>query len=262
MIVQRLSFEHYFAGLIPAQTKNRLHDFTSSRAYETGNAQYFTPAHIKGYILKYTFTAQPLHFQYFLTQREFHLREQFRKLAANHHRYQPLFIHIADIAGANGAAVAHTGNAIRQRKNIFHSMGDKDDAHAIGFEFGNRSIKRFHFVVGQRRSRLIHDNNRSIARNRLDDFHHLHFRKAQLAHARRRAALHAEFVQQLLRFQIRPALIQKNATLAKFAVQKNVIRNTEIQKRIQFLIDHGNAARIRILLIVNFYFLSINQNIA
>ena len=63
-------------------------------------------------------------------------------------------------------------------------MRHVDDGHAAALEAIDRLEEPLDLVRGQRRGRLVHDDQPRVERERLRDLHHLLLRDAEMLHLR------------------------------------------------------------------------------
>jgi hypothetical protein len=113
---------------------------------------------------------QVAHFQHRLADLCVQLREKLVDGAAHHHLDQFGFIDLADQPRAHILPIAQHGHAVRQREDFLHTVADIDDAHAAFAQQPHNLEQALHIRLGERGSRLVHDQNFRVLAQRLGDF--------------------------------------------------------------------------------------------
>ena len=81
------------------------------------------------------------------------------------------------------AAVAEHRGAVGQRFDLVHAMRDVEDGDVLGLQPGEQRVDLLDVGAGQRRSRLVEDQQLRLLAERLGDLDHLAARQRQVAHA-------------------------------------------------------------------------------
>ena len=79
-------------------------------------------------------------------------------------------------------AVAHHGDAVGGRQRMVEEMGDVDDGAPVAGEPGDHLVQPRRLVGGQRRGRLVHDDDAGVARDGAHDLDLLPIRDPERAH--------------------------------------------------------------------------------
>ena len=82
-----------------------------------------------------------------------------RRLAARARRYQP--------------SVAKDRNLVGDLEHLLHAMADKEDGDALPLQVADKLEQLLNLMGGERRRRLVHDQDANVERNRLGDFDRL-----------------------------------------------------------------------------------------
>ena len=107
-----------------------------------------------------------------------------------------------DVGGgvlADEAAVAEHRHLVGDLEQLVHLVGDVDDALALGLQRPDDLEEMLDLALGQRRGRLVHDENVGIVGDRLGDLDHLPVGDRQVAHFRFRIERNVEPLEQRLR---------------------------------------------------------------
>ena len=167
--------------------------------------------------------------------------------AADHHFDDVVFRQALDVAGGRYiAAVAKNGDAVADIKGLVHAVRNIDNADALGFQIADDLVKLLDFLLRQRRSRFVHDNDLCIVRNSTGDFHHLLLCDAKLADRHMRIQRHPHVVQNFLRIRIQFLVVDKPKRTGGLFAAVDVLGDGHIRAHGQFL--HGSWQRRALLL--------------
>ena len=164
--------------------EQRLGDVAAARADEAGEAENLALAQIEGNVAEPPFERQVAHRQRDIADRHDLLGEHLRDLAPDH---QPDDVVAGDVRGrvlADETAVAEHRHLIGDLEQFVHLVGDVDDALALGLEGADDLEEMLDLAFGQRRGRLVHDENVGIVGHSLGDLDHLPVGDGEIAHLR------------------------------------------------------------------------------
>ena len=115
---------------------------------------------------------------------------------------------------------------------------------------------------GQRRGRLVHDEYaRVVVGEGLGDLHHLLAGHGQRADDGGGADVDGKAGQKLRGHFILFALVEQYA-VHRLAADEYVFRHRQILHQVQFLMDDGNAQRLRVARVVDLHGLAVEQDLA
>src|SRR5262245_14204992 len=99
-------------------------------------------------------------------------------------------------------AVPQHSHSITDLEYLFKAVRDVDNGNALALELADQGEQALQLVLGERRARLVHDNDLALAASRFGDLNHLLLRDRETVD--RRADVHpdAEPVDDLLRFPV------------------------------------------------------------
>ena len=140
------------------------------------------------------------------------------------------------------AAVAQDGDAVADLKELRHTMGDIDDAHAIGPQLLDGFEEDLDLLIGDRGRRLIQDQDLGIVGDRLGDLDHLLLGDAQGADQGPGIDLQADDIQIPLRLLNLPFAVKADA-LGKFLADENIFIDGQVRYHVQLLV-HDTDARL------------------
>jgi len=98
-----------------------------------------------------------------------------REGTADHHLGHPLLVNVVDFSAANQLSVAKHKIGFANFKNLRHLVGNVDEANALLLQLAHDDEQVFDFPVGQRRRRLVHNNQVALKQKRPGDLHQLLF---------------------------------------------------------------------------------------
>ena len=105
---------------------------------------------------------------------------------------------LVEVPGADEAGVAEDRHAAGEAIHVFHAMRDEDDGDALVAQALGDLVEVFAFTVGERRGRLIHDDDPCIRGERLPDLDDLLLGDRETAHRRAGIEVSVQSPQQLL----------------------------------------------------------------
>ena len=97
------------------------------------------------------------------------LREQGGHVAAHHLAHDGVSGGLADRARGDVGAVAHDGDGVAEREHLVEAVGDEQDGPALVAEAPRDREQPLDLDAGQRRGRLVHDENPRIQGDGLRD---------------------------------------------------------------------------------------------
>ena len=118
-----------------------------------------------------------------------------------------------------------------------------DDGHARGLEPGHQRKQALRLARGQRGGGLVHDEQARIAGQRPGNLHQLLLGHDELAHACVRVQQEAYFGKRLARL-LTHRLVVKEEALLDLVAQEDVLRNRQVVRQVELLVDQHNALRL------------------
>ena len=227
------------------QTKDSTHDLTSACAYQTGKAEDLACAELEVDVSEAAavglFLCQLLYLKDNVADRHRGvLGEYVGNLAAYHAGDQLIRVVIGCRAGFDPLAVADDGDVVRDAEDLVHLVGDVQNRYAL-FPEGEDLLEQYvDLLVTDGRGRLIHNDDRCVARDCLCDLDQLVACDGQLVHLLVCLVRHIKLVEQLLRVLLHLAEVYELA-LSRLAAQPDVLCDGHFEHRIELLIDHCDA---------------------
>ena len=123
-------------------------------------------------------------------------------------------------------------------------MADKEDGDALPLQIADKLEQLLNLMGGERRRRLVHDEDANVERNRLGDFDRLLGGQCQAARRISHVQRDAEFGQD--RFGVAKHLSPVDHRSAVLVTDENVLGDIEIGKQQRLLIDCGDAQSLRL----------------
>jgi hypothetical protein len=144
-------------------------------------------------------------------------------------------------------AIAEDRDVVGDLEDLVHLVGDVNDGDAFVLERADDAEEVGHLALGNRRGRLIHDDQAGVVGNGFGDLDHLRVGDAQAAHDGVRVDVDLQPLQQRPRVGDHLLLVNQAKAPQRFAPQKNVLGHGHVRLRRQFLVDHGDAHAQRLL---------------
>src|SRR5580704_14102882 len=178
----RFPARQYLAGIGRRQTEYGLSDLGAARADQARQSHDFAAPNGKRNVVQAgRATGNIPQLQRNFPYRHFTLWEH-RGYGTAHHQFdQLLTAYFARVARGYGLAVSKNSNAIRNRRNLFQAVRNKDDAQALSAQRSKDSEEVFDFSIRQCRGGFVGDQNLGVGPDCLGDFHYLLLRHAKTA---------------------------------------------------------------------------------
>ena len=202
---------------------------------------------------------QILHHQHRLAGLAVPARIHLAEAAAEHHLHQVRAIDLVGAPRADQLAVAQHRHAVADLEHLAEPVGDVDDGLAFGLQRPQRAEDALDLDVGQRRGRLVEDENARVARQHPRKLDKLPPADAELRHRR----LQRQIAQpDLLERRARPlaeflaAVEQRHLAVA----EPDVVEHRQCRSKAQLLRHQRDAKLLRVLGIADLDRLAVDQN--
>ena len=153
-----------------------------------------------------------------------------RRLEARARRYSP--------------PVAKDRDLVGDLEHFLDTMADKENRDALPLQIADKPEQLLNLMGGERRRRLVHDEDANVERDRLGDFDRLLGGERQAArrvsHVERDAKLGED------RLGLAKRLSPVDHCAAVLVADENVLGDVEIGKQQRLLIDGGDAQSLRL----------------
>ena len=149
-----------------------------------------------------------------------------------------------DVGGgvlADEAAIAEHRHLVGDLEQLVHLVGDVDDALALGLQRPDDPEQMLDLALGQRRGRLIHDENVGIVGDRFGDLDHLPAGDRKVAHLRLRIERDVEALEQRLGPPAHLVVAHEAERVQRLAADPDVLGDRHEVHQVEFLMDHGDA---------------------
>ena len=141
-------------------------------------------------------------------------------------------------------------------------MRDKDDTHLLFPQLPQDGEHLFDFRIGQRRRRLVHDDDFCVHQQSAADFHDLLIRRIQIAHHLFGIERQSHALKYAARLLNHPLMVKKPVLLFQLAPDKHVFVNRQIIDEVQLLMDKRDARIQRLRRRIKLHLFAIQQNLA
>ena len=240
--VDRPTADFDFAAFGACDAENRVRQFAAARADEAGEADDFAGAHGKADFPGEWSPLEILDLQHRFADRNHDLRKQAFDLAADHQLHQFGRRGVRDALGRDMRAVTQHGDAIGDRENLVEPVADIDHGDAARLQLAHDVEEPSHVVFGQRRGRLVHDQDAGVLRQCAQDFDALAIADAEGADdAIGLQVVNRERGQQIRRLLAHRAPVEPAEACARRMPHEDVLGDGELGKQQQLLIDRRDA---------------------
>ena len=167
--------------LVSAQAEQTFHQFGTLRTYQTCYAENFSLAHIEADIAEALGVdgSKILDLKNDLAGFVLSLRIEVGQLTTYHLGDDEIDVQVLCSPSSDVLTISHDGNFIRDTKDFIHLMADIYNRNTFAAQFVYNRKQCFYLCRGQRRGRLIQNQNLTVSGNSLCNFNQLHLRNAQ-----------------------------------------------------------------------------------
>ena len=188
------------------------------------------------------------------------LRVDLCHFPADHHFDDLLDIRFRRGHGLDMLAVADDGNVVRHAEDFLHLVADVDHCNALVAQLIDLLDQELDLVGGQRRRRLVHQDDARVCRDCLDDLEHLRFRDGQVLHLFRQIEGKSLLVKILLCLFTHGLHVHGHRVFHDLAAEIHVFKHGHFGNDVQLLVDHRNTGLERIRRAVGVQRLALEQN--
>ncbi len=142
---------------------------------------------------------------------------------------------------ADEFAVPEHRHLVGDLEQLVHLVGDVDDALALGLERPDDLEQMLDLALGQRGSRLVHDENVGIVGDRLGDLDHLAIGDGKVADLRLRIERNVELLEQRLGPATHLVMLDETEGIQRLAADPDIFGHRHEVHQVEFLMDHGDA---------------------
>ena len=238
---------HVHLPLIPAlRAEHRAEQLAASVAQKARDAQHLARAHAQAHIaevrlLRQAFKAENL----FAEFRLFRLAARVY-LVADHLPGNLRNGRILHIAVGHHHAVAQHGIAVADLHHLAQLVRDEDHADLLRLQRAQHIKNALDLRIGERRRRLIHDDDGSVHHQRACNFDNLFEGRVQRGDHGARINLQVHLLEERLRLLVHRRMIEKTAFLFDFASDEHVFVYGQVVDQVQLLMDKSDARAQRL----------------
>ena len=170
--------------------------------------------------------------------------------AADHHVRQLLLVGVLRVDGADVAALAQNGHAVRNGHDLIELVGDEEDAFALGGEVFHDLHQLVDLLRGQHGGGLVEDEDLIVAVQHLQDLGALLHADGDVLHLRVQVDLQAVLFTQGLDLFAGLLLLQE-AELGILCAEDDVIQHGEDLDQLEVLVHHADVECGRVIGVVD-----------
>ena len=240
-----LTVHVYRAGFDRAETEDRFDEFGPLGADEAADAEDLAAAQFETHVAEGSgfCGGEVFDSEDGLVARDvLPRREPMGEVAADHVLDDPLVVELLGGEGADHAAVAHDGDLVGNREDLFHLMGDVDDRRSLAAEATDDFEKVGDLVLGEGRGRLVHDDHLGVIGNRLGHLYGLDLGHGELADPDLRIDVDLEVLEERDRVGEHLLMVDQlegTDPVEGEAAEPKVLHDAPIGNGQEFLVDHG-----------------------
>ncbi len=149
--------------------EQRESDVGAARPDETGESEHLPASHVEGHIGEDAGHTKRIDPQHRFTLGVLTPGEEVRRVPPHHLTHQRLFRDFIGRTGRDVPPVAEHRDPIGYGEELLQPMCDEEDGHARLLQAAYLTEQAIDLVGGERRGRLVHDQNPHVERNRLGD---------------------------------------------------------------------------------------------
>ena len=167
--------------------------------------------------------------------------EDVGEFSPDHHRDEFSWIQLRRRGCADQAPITQDRDTVGQPEDFVHLMGGVDDGDAACLQSGDGAEEGRDLVVRKGGGRFVHQDDVSLAPQRLGDLNHLCLGHGQRAHHAGRIDIRFKFAQQFFGPRQLGGSIDESEAGARLGTEGDILRYRQIRDGHQFLMDHCDA---------------------
>ena len=206
------------------------------------DAEDLALAQFKGNILEKARQAEAFCLQHRLIGEVLRRKELVLKFAAGHIVGELAVIQILGVSGDDQFAAAEDGEALGDLKDLVELVADEKYGDALLLQMQDDLEKRLHFLAGQGRCRLVHDDQARVEHQRAADGDHLLFGDGERADQTVQLHIEVNLRDGLLGDLAHALAVDELVAVGKLCVEGEVFHDREVGEDGKILIDDLNAA--------------------
>ena len=230
-------------------------------AVQTGNAQDLALVELEAGLLEAGVLAgQMLDLQNHLAGDIVLGREAVGQLPAHHQPDDLIHGQLLGRPGGHPGAVPHDGHIIADAQDLFHLVGDVNDAAALVTQHVDDAEQVLHLGLRQGGGGFVKDDDLGIVADGLGDLHHLPLGHGHGGHDGLGVHVDIQLFKNLLGALAHDGLADHQPADLGVPAQPEVVHDAAGQGLVEFLVHHGHAVFQRFLGAFEIDFLSVQQN--
>ena len=188
-------------------------------------------------------------------------RKQVLHLAADHHGDDLAGVELAHRLGADVRAVADDRHRVGDRRHLVDLVRDVDAGHAARPELSQQLQQRLGLGGGQRRRRLVENEQLGVLVEGLGDFDELLLAARVGQHRQRDVDVgHLQLVHQRRRPGVHRFVVDEPEAPSQFRAEEDVLRHRQVRHHHQFLVDDDDPRVFRLTNRVGLELLALPQD--
>ncbi len=211
-------------------------------ADETGHANDLAATNLEAHVLDPGLGRQAVHPDEDVADLDGAAREEVRQLAAHHVVHDLRNVHRGHRLGVHEPAVAKDADFIRQVDDLFEPVRDVDDGEALASQSTNGLEESLSFGLGQRRGGLVHDEDRGVVPQGLENLDDLAVACGKALDSGGRIDLEIVASGQLIGLRGHATVTDhEGQDPSGFGAEVDVLGDREVLGQVQLLVDHRDA---------------------
>ena len=237
----RLAVHDDLAALGCGHSEEGFEDFGATRPHQAGKAEDLAAAQLEADVLDEGATVEATHGEHDITDLGMFLGEHLGQLAPHHEGDELVPIEVGGRKCVHELAVAEHRDVVGDLEDLVHLVRDVDDRLAALAQLVDHPVEVGHLDLGDRRGRLVHDDDPRVKADRLGDLDHLGLSDREAAHLGGRVDPDLPPVEELAALIHHDLAADQPEPGGRFPAQEDVLRDGHLGHRREFLVDHRDA---------------------
>ena len=161
--------DQHLAAIGRPQPEDRLGELAAPRPDQAREAHHLARAQHQVHVVEARMLREAADLEQRLADLRLELGEQVLDPAADHHVDEIVLAHVGNVSGRDIGAVAQHRDPVGEHEDLLEAVADVDDADAALAQQADDAEQAHDVRLGQRRGRLVHDQDAGVLRERLGD---------------------------------------------------------------------------------------------
>ena len=252
-LAQVLAAEPYPARRAPAIAADQVHqELGAARAHQAADSQDLAGANLEADAVEDRARmsrggdAEAPDLEHHLPRRRPLTREEIADVAADHQPDDLLAAGGGDVQGLDALTVAQDGHPVGEGQDLLQAVGNVDAGDATSLEPAQDAHQQLGLRLGERRRRLVEEQDAGVLGQGLDDLHELLLADPEVGDGVRRIEVDVVVLEQALGLSIGSMPVDQPAP-GRLGAQEEVLGHRHLGHQGQLLVDHRDARGLSVV---------------